>query len=847
MLSMMRSARRIEVQRRLELALSILTVCALSATFVTHDIASATAQVRARDVPPSVPSNRSIPETSSSLRSPARITPQLPSPTSENRQVDAWWAQFGSLKGMMPILPDTSIYIADPLAAQQLGKALFWDTQAGQDGVACASCHFHAGSDLRIQNQVNPGTNAYDVSFSARPNRLQSAGQAGKTGPNVELTSRDFPLRQLANPNDRGSEIVFDTNDVVSSQGAFQSTFASSTQALDRARDDRSRRRNNGELSEDFADQRTADDNCQSNRDFFHRIGLSDSGRAFANGPLRFRVAEPRHTPTTVNAVFNRRQFWDGRANAVFNGVDPYGPRTFVPEIQVQDSNGVSRRIGNPFAAGSGVLALSNLQSGTLTLEQPLIENASLASQAVAINTNGNGGVPLNPGESRCANSSFADLGRRLLESQPLSTQVIHPEDSLFGDSRTPALVNAVNLPGLNTSYADLIRKAFQPRYWAAQGQYRIDSATGQINRTNSTADNTQSYTQMEHNFSLFWGLAIQAYEQLLISDNSPFDRGPGALTTAAARGLEVFVGAGQCITCHSGPLFTKAAVTSNGSNTANRLESGLLGDGYPALFDEGFANTGVRPTNEDRGVGGHDPYGFDLSFSRQFKWRLVNQPSRAPDIFEAAPCSLSILVLVGCQTRNSPQIASISTAALPRDAVDGAFKVPTLRNVGLTAPYFHNGGQATLKDVVRFYNRGGDRRGPLPGDSTGLEQPTPFGTVQPANLAPGIGSNTNTANNALGLSEDNIDDLVQFLLALTDDRVACHADVFDHPELPLVLGHRATPRTGSNRAKDIVATLPAVGKQGLQNCFPNTGDLFGTANANDPRKLQDIVTQKLR
>jgi cytochrome c peroxidase len=32
------------------------------------------------------------------------------------------------------------------------------------------------------------------------------------------------------------------------------------------------------------------------------------------------------------------------------------------------------------------------------------------------------------------------------------------------------------------------------------------------------------------------------------------------------------------------------------------------------------------------------------------------------------------------------------------RDAVDGAFKAPTLRNVELTGPYFHNGGQATLE-----------------------------------------------------------------------------------------------------------------------------------------------------
>ena len=35
----------------------------------------------------------------------------------------------------------------------------------------------------------------------------------------------------------------------------------------------------------------------------------------------------------------------------------------------------------------------------------------------------------------------------------------------------------------------------------------------------------------------------------------------------------------------------------------------------------------------------------------------------------------------------------------------DGAFKVPTLRNVGKTAPYGHNGVFMTLKEIVHFYN----------------------------------------------------------------------------------------------------------------------------------------------
>jgi len=39
-----------------------------------------------------------------------------------------------------------------------------------------------------------------------------------------------------------------------------------------------------------------------------------------------------------------------------------------------------------------------------------------------------------------------------------------------------------------------------------------------------------------------------------------------------------------------------------------------------------------------------------------------------------------------------------------------GAFKTPTIRNVALTAPYMHDGSQATLEEVVEHYNKGGDK-----------------------------------------------------------------------------------------------------------------------------------------
>jgi len=80
---------------------------------------------------------------------------------------------FGTSGGTVPATADLpknlSPYIKDVTAAIRLGKALFWDMQAGSDGVtACASCHYRAGADpvvgtapnataKRDKNQLHPG------------------------------------------------------------------------------------------------------------------------------------------------------------------------------------------------------------------------------------------------------------------------------------------------------------------------------------------------------------------------------------------------------------------------------------------------------------------------------------------------------------------------------------------------------------------------------------------------------------------------------------------------------------------------------------------------------------------
>ncbi len=81
--------------------------------------------------------------------------------------------------------------------------------------------------------------------------------------------------------------------------------------------------------------------------------------------------------------------------------------------------------------------------------------------------------------------------------------------------------------------------------------------------------------------------------------------------------------------------------------------------------------------------------------------------------------------------------------------AEDGKFKVPTLRNVALTAPYSHNGYFPTLTAMVSFHNS------------------RDVGTTWPD---PEVSANLNTTDvGNMGLSSKEIADIVAFLYALTD------------------------------------------------------------------------------
>jgi cytochrome c peroxidase len=102
---------------------------------------------------------------------------------------------------------------------------------------------------------------------------------------------------------------------------------------------------------------------------------------------------------------------------------------------------------------------------------------------------------------------------------------------------------------------------------------------------------------------------------------------------------------------------------------------------------------------------------------------------------------------------------------ALGQRDQDGKFKVPTLRNIALTAPYMHNGYFTSLRGVVEFYNDRDVR--PL---CAGILTSEAEARKRKCWPAPEVITNVNREEmGRLGLSDREIDDIVAFLETLTD------------------------------------------------------------------------------
>jgi cytochrome c peroxidase len=160
-------------------------------------------------------------------------------------------------------------------------------------------------------------------------------------------------------------------------------------------------------------------------------------------------------------------------------------------------------------------------------------------------------------------------------------------------------------------------------------------------------------------------GKAIAAYEKTLHYGESRFDRyADGVLKQDASamqelkpqeiNGLRIFIGKGQCVTCHGGPLLT----------------------------DHYFHNTGVPPRDPAKPDHGRSAA---LSKVLHVEFKCLGKFS---DADHADPDH--------CQ--------ELRFMAEEDHGMDGAFKTPGLRNVVLRPPYMHAGQIATLTQVIQHY-----------------------------------------------------------------------------------------------------------------------------------------------
>ena len=566
-----------------------------------------------------------------------------------------------------PTSAELADLIQDKNAAIALGKAFFWEMQFGSDGqTACATCHFNAGADSRTMNQADPGLRRVDG--NGNPSADSTTFHAG-FGPNHALSLSDFPLHTATRDN----------NNIVGSQGVFRFNF------------------NDVVLGQAAENETSVADPVWS----------IDDGNG---GTVNVRRSTPRNAPPVINAVFNYRNFWDGRAQRTFNGVNPFGagdPNARL--LQVDPSN--------PNATIEVTLRLSN---------------SSLASQAV--------GPPGSDVEMSATGRPFVKMGKKMLMLTPLALQQVAPDDSVLGS------LSAAPGNGLNTTYISMIQAAFLPKWWSSN--VVVDANSNVL--FNGTPQNTDQYSQMEYNFSMFWGVAIQMYESTLVADNSRFDQfmegNRSALTSLELLGMNRFEGKGGCINCHNGAEFTDASVSNVTSK--NSVVEQLPGGRW---HDIGFHNIGVRPTDDDLGIAASDPSGL---------------------------ASLSV-----AQLASMGQVTGTAVPAGAPVSVSGAVKTPGLRNIELTAPFFLNGGQATLSQVVDFYSHRGDF--PSADMDPNLERAS-FGTLD--KLA-----------------------VVAFLKSLTDERVRNQSAPFDHPSLTVPNG--ATVTNGVLTEQTI--TIPATGSAG--------------------------------
>lgn len=416
------------------------------------------------------------------------------------------------------------------LRLQQLGKAWFWDMQVGGDGIqACASCHFHAGADNRKTNQMSPGLKrahgGEDPAISFDPDTDHDL-----LGPNQTLTATDF-----SNVNQNGELIGLPVDEaalIAANAGTDLADLSDGTPGLAAGVGANGTIKAAGDVNDVVSSQGVrlqahtevtcfdtdvapaAQVDCDDPAaDTTHRVdsatlAASDPGfdTTFTDPASPFstsRRVEPRNSPTALNAVYHLRNFWDGRADLFFNGVNPLGFRD--PDARVKTYSG------------------SSVQD-----EKLRIPFSSLASQAV--------GPIESDFEMVFAGRLHRELGKKLLKDDvvPLAGQMVAADDSLLGALRDPS-GRGLAVPA--NHYETMIKGIFDERFWGnGSGADVCLDADGNLLGTGDCTTVAgflpDGYRLIEWNFSMFFGLAVQAYEAILTTEQTIVDLLVGGVAT---------------------------------------------------------------------------------------------------------------------------------------------------------------------------------------------------------------------------------------------------------------------------------------------------------------------------
>ena len=241
-------------------------------------------------------------------------------------------------------------------------------------------------------------------------------------------------------------------------------------------------------------------------------------------------------------------------------------------------------------------------------------------------------------------------------------------KDSLWSQALGP-LEDAVEHGTNRTRVAQLVARSHGPAYEAVFGALpQLDGLPADASPEGSAAEqaawaaiDTRRREDVSRVFANV-GKAIAAWEKSLQHAPSRLDgyidavlrgdRAAGGLLRAdETRGLRLFIGKAQCVSCHNGPLFS----------------------------DQQFHNTGVPPRNP--------------------AW-----PDRGRAAATAQVLGDEFNCLGPFSDARPEQCQELRFMVTDDPALDGAFKTPGLRGVADRAPYMHAGQLATLEQVLRHY-----------------------------------------------------------------------------------------------------------------------------------------------